>query len=70
MQLILRLSSLASGYSLLGKAEHVGTLGVLGSLPTLVGRQDAVRINLTLESLQELLTRWAGPGAAVDRATP
>jgi len=43
---------------------------MLGAAPAFVGRQRAIRINLSLETLQELLARWAGPGAPIDSATP
>jgi hypothetical protein len=54
----------------LGEAEHVGVLGVLGAASALVGRQCAIRINLSLESLQELLSGWPGACASVVGAAP
>jgi hypothetical protein len=43
---------------------------VFGAAAAFVGWQDAIGINLSLESLEELLTGWSGPGAAIVRATP
>ena len=58
---------LAGGYGSLGETEHVGAFRVLGATSAFVGRQGAIRINLSLEALQELLARWPGAGAPVDR---
>jgi hypothetical protein len=54
----------------LGEAEHVSAFRMLSSALAFVGRQGAIRINLSLEALQELLACWTSSGASVDRATP
>jgi hypothetical protein len=54
----------------LREAEHVGALGVLGAAAALVGRELAVRVDLALEPLEELLAGWAGAGSAVFGAAP
>jgi len=61
---------LAGSCGSLRQTEHVGAFRMLGAAPAFVGRQRAIRINLSLETLQELLARWAGPGAPIDSATP
>ena len=57
-------------YGSLGKMKHVGALRVVGTTAAFIGRQRAIRINLSLEALQELLARWPSAGAAIDRSTP
>jgi hypothetical protein len=43
---------------------------VLGATSAFVGRKCAIRINLSLESLQELLAGRTGTSASVEGATP
>src|SRR5713101_3103824 len=61
---------LAGGYGSLGETEHVSAFRVVGAASAFVGRQRAIRVNLALEALQELLARWPGAGTPVGRAAP
>jgi hypothetical protein len=63
-------ASLAGGYGALGEAEHVGALGVLGAAAAFVRRELAVRVDLALEPLEELLAGCAGAGRSVVGAAP
>jgi hypothetical protein len=68
--LLLLTQHLAGVHGPLGEAEHVSALGVLGAASALVGRKYAIGINLSLESLQELLSGWPGACASVVGAAP
>jgi hypothetical protein len=60
------LACLANRNRPLGKAEHVGALGAAA----FVGREFAVRVDLSLEPLEELFASGAGAGGSVVGATP
>jgi len=64
------LPSLACRYGALGEAEHVGALGVLGAASPFLGRQCAIGVYLSFESLEERFTCWSGACAPVVGAAP